>query len=352
MMIIYSILVLALIILVHEVGHFVAARRAGIQVYEFSLGFGPRIASVNKKKEGEEPRQDQTEFSLRLFPIGGYVRMAGESPDDEDSPWGLNKATPLQRMGVLAAGPGMNFVLAVFLFVCAFTLIGIPEPIDKAVIGEVVTGQPAAEAGMLKGDRVVNIGGQNVETWEQLVSAIHASKPGEDLPLVIERQGEILEIAAIPEFNVTTKVPVLGISPTVSFHKSGLWDGIKAGFVNTYMTTVLMLQGLVQIITGTVSTTELAGPVGITRMIGDAAQGGLVYLINFTAMLSINLGVINLLPFPALDGSRIVFSGLEMVRRRPLDPEREGMIHLIGFIILMSLIALVTYNDILNLIRG
>ncbi|NLV16948.1 MAG: RIP metalloprotease RseP [Syntrophomonadaceae bacterium] len=351
MMIIISLLVLALIILVHEWGHFMAARSAGIEVLEFSIGFGPKLFSVNRpyKKGGAN---SITEFSLRLFPLGGFVRMAGTDPDDEDHEHGFNKASPLQRIKVLAAGPVMNFVLAVFLFVFAFTVIGIPQPVENAIIGEIIDGRPAATAGLMTGDEIVAANGQRIQSWEQLVGAIQQTPREGTLLLQVKRDGQLYDMSVKPEYDTTTQTMMLGISSMVTFHKMGLWQGIKMGFVNTYQTTVAMLQGLGQIITGAVSTKALAGPVGITKMIGQAAQGGFIYLLNFTALLSINLGIINLIPFPALDGSRIVFTGIEMVRGRPIEPEREGFIHLLGFMVLMGLILLVTYNDIFMLLKG
>lgn len=351
MMIIISLLVLAIIILVHEWGHFVAARSAGIEVLEFSIGFGPKLFSINRPYDNGKINSE-TEFSLRLFPLGGFVRMAGTEPDDEDHEHGFNRASPLQRIKVLAAGPIMNFVLAIVLFIFAFTVIGIPQPVDNAIIGEIIEGKPAAAAGLQTGDEIVAANGQRIQSWEQFVGAIQRTPREESLLLQVKRGGELFDISVKPEYDSTSQTMMLGITSMVTYHKMGFWQGIKLGFVNTYQTTVAMLQGLGQIITGAVSTKALAGPVGITKMIGQAAQGGLVYLLNFTALLSINLGVINLIPFPALDGSRIVFTGIEMVRGRPMEPEREGFIHLMGFMILMGLIILVTYNDIFRLIKG
>lgn len=353
MMIITSLIVLAVIILVHEWGHFIACRSAGIEVEEFSIGFGPKLFSINgKTDQASEGSTGKTEYSLRLFPIGGFVRMAGSEPDDDENPAGFNQASPWQRIKVLGAGPIMNFVLAIVIFICAFTLIGIPQPINQAVLGEVVADKPAAQAGLKSGDRVVSIDGRSISSWDQMVAAIQKTPRGDTLEMMVRRDGQLMKINVKPEYNQSTKTSILGVSATLSFQKLGLWEGIKLGFVNTYMTTVMMISGLVQLITGAVSPNALAGPVGITRMIGEAAQGGLIYLLNFTALLSINLGVINLLPFPALDGSRIVFTGFELVRGRPVEAERENFIHLIGFVVLLGLIILVTFNDIMNLVKG
>ena len=332
MMIITSLLVLAVIILVHEWGHFIACRSAGIEVEEFSIGFGPKLFGINRRTgQSAEELAGQTDYSLRLFPIGGYVRMSGSEPDDKYNPAGFNQASPWQRIKVLAAGPLMNFVLAIVIFIFAFTLIGIPQAVNQPLLGEVMAGKPAAEAGLRPGDRVISIDGRNVSTWEQMVGIIKQTPKGDTLEIVVTRNGQQHNFSVKPEYNQSTKTSILGVSATLTYHKLGVWEGIKMGFVNTYATTVLMLQGLVQLITGAISPDALAGPVGITRMIGEAAQGGLIYLLNFTALLSINLGVINLLPFPALDGSRIVFTGLELVRGRPVEAERENFIHLIGF---------------------
>ncbi len=353
MMIITALLVLAVIILVHEWGHFIACRSAGIEVQEFSIGFGPKLLSYKgRADQSDEELAGKTEYSLRLFPIGGFVRMAGSEPDDLDNPAGFNQASPWQRIKVLAAGPLMNFVLAIVIFIFAFTVIGIPQPVNVPELGEVVPGKPAAKAGLQPGDRVISIDGQKVSTWDEMVGIIQKTPAGKTLELVINREGQPQTVTVKPEYNKSTKTSVLGVTATLSYEKMGLWEGIKLGFINTYTTTILMLQGLVQLITGAVSADSLAGPVGITRMIGEAAQGGLIYLLNFTALLSINLGVINLLPFPALDGSRIVFTGLELVRGRPIEAERENFIHLIGFVVLLGLIILITFNDILNIAKG
>lgn len=353
MMIVMALLVLAVIILVHELGHFLACRSAGIDVEEFSIGFGPKLISINGKKESSQPDQAvKTEYTLRLFPIGGFVRMAGSDPDDFDNPRGFNRASPWQRIKVLASGPLANFVLAIVIFIFAFTLIGLPEIVNEPILGEVVAGKPAAEVGLKPGDRVISIDGQKVDTWEEMVEIIRKTPEGATRELVVLRDGQQHTFSVTPEYNASTQTSMLGVSATITYHKMGVWEGIKMGFVNTYLTTVLMLQGLVQLITGAVSTDALAGPVGITKMIGEAAQGGLIYLLNFTALLSINLGVINLIPFPALDGSRIVFTGVELVRGRPIEAERENFIHLIGFVVLVGLIILITFNDIVNIAKG
>ncbi|QGT99204.1 Intramembrane protease RasP/YluC, implicated in cell division based on FtsL cleavage [Candidatus Syntrophocurvum alkaliphilum] len=343
MTVVITLIIIAVLILVHELGHFWAARRAGIQVHEFSLGFGFQLLSINK---------DGVEYSLRAIPLGGYVRMAGMDPDDNDNPNGFNQRRPLEKIGVAFAGPFMNFVLAALIFVISFTFIGIPKPLDTPIIGDVLEGQPAATAGLEAGDRVLTINGLEVNNWEDFVGVIQTSDEGDLLELTVQRNEEVVTLQISPVINEATNTPVIGVYSEHEFEKQGIVNSIKFGLEQTYDMTVAILGALGMLFTGGASTDDLAGPVGITMMIGDAAQGGIVYLLSFTALLSINLGILNLLPIPALDGSRIVFAVIEAIRGRPLPPEKEGFIHFIGFVLLMTLIIVVTYNDIIRWIRG
>lgn len=345
MTILTALLVIAVLILVHELGHFLAAKREGIEVQEFSLGFGTVIFSL---KRGE------TRYSLRLFPLGGFVRMAGMGQEEEDkmNPRGFSKKTPWQKIKVLFAGPGMNFLLAILIFIYTFTFVGLPQPVKAAIIGDVVEGKPAYEAGLRPGDRILSVDDTQVSSWSGFVALVKHAAPGETLTLKVKRDQQVFSVAVQPELDQTSKVSVIGVRQRVEFKRVGVWEGLKLGFYQTFQITWLLLAGIGQLITGAASTADMAGPVGITKMIGDAAAGGVVYLANFTALLSINLGILNLLPIPALDGSRIIFAGIEGIRRRPLEPEKENFIHFLGFIFLMALILMVTYNDIIRLIRG
>lgn len=343
MKIILALIILAIIILVHEWGHFTMARRIGIPVHEFSIGFGYKLSSFNK---------NGVEYSLRLIPLGGFVRMAGEEPGDMENPDGYNARTPFEKIKVAFAGPFMNFVLAILIFIYIFTFIGNPIPVNEAVIGETINDKPAAMAGLRAEDRVLEINGENISSWEDFVKKIKQTDIGRPIKLKIERNGDIQNLSLKAVKNETTGDPIIGVYPVVNFEKQGVITAIKTGFVQTYQMTILLLSGLGMMFTGSVSMGEFAGPVGITNMIGEAASGGIVYLLTFTAFLSINLGILNLLPIPALDGSRIVFAIVEAIRRKPLDPNKEGFIHWIGFLFLMTLIVIVTYNDIVKLIKS
>ncbi|MDD4171467.1 MAG: RIP metalloprotease RseP [Syntrophomonas sp.] len=343
MTIIVAIIILAVLILAHELGHFVVARRIGIPVHEFSLGFGHKLFSTKK---------DGVEYSLRLIPLGGFVRMAGEEPGDMNNPEGFNNRKPWEKMAVAFAGPFMNFVLAIFIFIYTFAVIGVAQPMDAAIVGEVMKGKPAAAAGLKTNDRILSVNDTNIDSWEQFVNTIKQNDVGAPLEVEIDRGGAVSSITLRSVQDESTGNPIVGVYPQIEFERQGILDAIKLGFIQTYHMTILLLGGLGMLFTGAVSTSELAGPVGITNMVGEAARGGIVYLLSFTAFLSINLGIINLLPIPALDGSRIGFAVLEAVRRKPMDPEKEGFIHWIGFLFLMLIIVFATYNDIVRLFKG
>lgn len=334
-----AILVFALMILFHELGHFVAAKLSGIKVHEFSIGFGPKLISITHR---------DTLYAIRVLPLGGYVRMAGMESDDLDDPNGFNRKPVGQRAGVIFAGPFMNFVLALLLFVFTFTVIGIPTLSNSNVIGEVLPGRPAAKAGMMANDRVVAANGQPVTNWDDLVRVVHAN-PEREITLKVVRQGKEILLKVTPTLEPQAKVGQIGIRQTVTLHRLGFMEGVETGLKQTWALTVAVLSSIVQLITGTAPPGGLAGPVGITHMIGEAAQGGLAYLLNFAGILSINLGLINLLPIPSLDGSRLIFLSVEGIRGKPVEPDKENLIHMIGFALLMVLFLVITYNDILRL---
>lgn len=341
--ILITLLIIAVLILVHEWGHFMAARKIGIPVWEFSIGFGPRL--FGWKKHG-------TDFSVRIIPLGGYVRMAGEEPGDANDPEGYNNRKPWEKMGVAFAGPFMNFVMALLIFVYVYSVVGIPHPSEQPLIGQVVAGTPAEKAGLKANDLVLAIDRKPIASWDELTAGIASAKAGQTLHFQVKRDGRTVNLDINPVKNEQTGKASIGVMGAMTYDKQGVINAIKIGFQQTYELTVLLLSSLGMLFSGGASVGDLAGPVGITKMIGEAAQVGIVLLLSFTAFLSINLGVLNLLPIPALDGSRIVFALVEAIRRKPLEPEREGFIHWLGFLFLISLMVLVTFNDIVRLIKG
>lgn len=341
--IIVSVIVFGLLIMVHEFGHFLAAKRAGIRVPELAFGFGPKIVGF---------RAGETDYNLRLFPLGGYCRMAGSNPDDPEDmndPRGFNRRTVGQRAAVIAAGPAMNFLLAVVLFSVLFAAAGVAQAVPgSTVVGEVIPGFPAAAAGIQAGDRIVAIQGVAITDWDQLVAVIQKNI-GQTVQLSVERAGRTLTIPVTPAANPNdSSQGFLGVSREVVVRKEPPLTAVKDGFAQTVSITILWLKGLVMMVLRRASP-DLTGPVGITQMIGQAAQAGLVSVASFAAALSANLGLWNLLPIPALDGSRLVFLGFEKLRGRPVAPEKENFIHLLGFAFLILLIVVVTYRDILRL---
>lgn len=335
MSILIAILVFGVLIMVHELGHFLVAKGVGIQVDEFAIGMGPLIFG---KTVGE------TKYSLRLLPIGGFNKMAGMEPGEENHPKGFNSKSIGKRIAVIAAGSLMNILLALVLFVILFTLIGVAA--DSNIVGEVSFGSPAAEAGILPGDQIIAIDGERIETWTEMVAIIHPN-PDKELTLTILRDGQEVVTRAIPILDKENNVGLIGISQ--STERVGFFEAIVLGTKNTIAITLSILVGLVNMITGKVPA-EVAGPIGIVSIIGNVARMGFANIISFTALLSLNLGLINLFPIPALDGSRLVFLGVEGLRGKPVAPEKENLIHLVGFALLIMLMVIITYKDILRLI--
>lgn len=352
--ILMAILMITIVILAHELGHFWAAKRVKIEVREFSLGFGPKIWSSGGDKKPPDPVTGmvQTEYAWRLIPFGASVRMTGEEIDDEPGPYSYTTKSPWQKILVASAGPLMNLILGALIFVLIYTFFGVAEPLNTPVIGTVGTETPAAAAGIKPGDRVLKVNGQPINTWDQMVAIVRSTKTGEAVHLVIERNGQIKNISVTPEWEPIEGVNLIGVAPQYKIVRVGVLEANKQGFINTYIWTVRILKGLGLAVSGQVKADDMGGPVLITKLMGDAASSGLAEFLGLTAIISINLGIFNLLPFPALDGSRVVFALVEAIRRRPVEPEKENMIHFVGFALLMVLITLVTFNDIIRLIRG
>ncbi|WP_028307329.1 RIP metalloprotease RseP [Desulfitibacter alkalitolerans] len=329
-----AILIFGVLILVHELGHFIVAKATGIRVEEFAIGMGPKILGV---KYGE------TDYSLRALPIGGYNKMSGMEPGTEDDEKGFNSKTVSQRMLVIVAGSLMNFLLAIVLFVLVFSFIGVPA--NSNVIGDTIAGFPAEQAGLKKGDQLTAINGEPVNNWLELTQIIQKN-PEKNLTITVQRENTILQIDVTPKKDPETGLGLIGIRDSLKTYD--VWTGLKLGTERAIAILVLIVTSLVHIVTGQ-APAEVAGPVGIVQMIGEAAQYGAGMIFNFAALLSLNLGLINLLPIPALDGSRLVFLAIEGVRGKPINPERENFVHLIGFAMLILLMILITYKDILRI---
>ncbi|OPL08377.1 MAG: RIP metalloprotease RseP [delta proteobacterium ML8_F1] len=324
------IVVFGLMVLFHEMGHFLVAKLNHIKVNEFAIGMGPRIFY---KTLGE------TEYSLRLLPLGGFIKMEGED-EASDSPRSFSNQSPLRRISVVIAGPAMNFLLSILLLALIAFSVGFPTQI----IDEVQPGLPAEQSGMVAGDRIVAINGEPIDSWNEVTEVISRSEG--ELSLVLERDGTSLSLAMMPEIEEGSGRRIIGISPVL---EKALWSSVGYGVEQTGFIIGSIFDFLGDLISGAEVEGEIIGPIGIVGIVGEAASTGILSLAFIAAYLSINLGIINLLPFPALDGGRILFLFFEIVRGRPIPPEKEGMAHFIGFALLMALMVFVLYQDIMKL---
>lgn len=414
-----TILVFFVIVTIHEWGHYFFAKRAGILVREFAIGFGPKLFSL---KKGE------TRYTLRLIPAGGFVRMAGEDPEIVDVQPGQTIAVRVkdnlitrlyldrldERSGVIRgevvkidlesklsvtldvegehetysvhpaalmiakgketqiapldrqfgsktvgqralaifAGPLMNFVLAFILFGAYIQMAGIPvESPDKLLVNEISEGMPAAKADLRKGDVIDSVNGVKIGADFDKMIEIIGKSPNVPVKMDIIRDGKAQQIMITPKPNDegVGKVGITAALPTRSATFTETFTGSAKLMKNM---TISIFEGFKKLIFGEFKLDDLGGPVRTAEVTSQIAQQGIAQLTSWTALLSLYLGIFNLLPIPALDGSRLIFIGIEAIRRRPIDPNRESMVHFVGFALIMLLMLVVTYNDILRLVRG
>lgn len=333
------IVVFGVLIAVHEFGHFTVAKLVGIRVDEYSLGFGPPLLT---RQHGE------TLYAVRAVPLGGYVRMAGMDGDAADEPRAFPNKPLYQRFLVILAGPFMNLVLAAILYVIIFGPVGVPTP--TTTVGVAMRGYPAYTAGMRSGDRVVAVDGKTVSTWTQLAQAIGAHTTAKVIRVAIVRHGVSKVLAVHTKYDPAAHQRIIGIEPAYVARHLPILAAIGAGFQHTVQITVLWFTELIRLVSGR-GRFQVAGPVGIAVMVGQAVQQGWVSLLLLAAALSANLGLFNILPIPVLDGSRLALLTVEGIRKRPLDPHKENMIHMVGLAVLLAFVVFVTYHDLLRLLR-
>lgn len=337
-------------ILIHEFGHYIVAKMCGVKVIEFSMGFGPQILGYRGK---------ETLYALRIIPLGGYVKLHGMDADVDQNgnpvvasvhdPRSFMNKPVWQRMAVIVAGPLMNFVLAIILFVGVFAYLGEPTAGSANIVGSLVQGKPAAAAGIQAGDKVVAVNGEPTPDWAALTGIIHA-RPEQVLTVTVERagSGERQTMSITTEKDSQTGNGLIGIGPEVIYVHASILQAAWLGIERTAEFTKFIIVALVQMVTGQIEA-DVGGPVMIAQVIGEGVQEGVASLLRLTGILSIQLGLLNLFPIPALDGSRLVFLLVEGVRGKPLNPEKENMIHLVGFVLLMGLMIVITYKDVLRL---
>lgn len=407
------IVIFGALVFFHELGHLIFAKRAGILCREFAIGFGPKVFS-HKRAE--------TTYTIRLLPIGGFVRMAGEDPemieikpghriglvldkdeivnkiilnnkekfpncrivevefadiekdliikgfpDDEDEVLKTFRIDPKavivengtesqiapidrqfgsktlgQRTMAIFAGPMMNFVLAFFVFIIIAFLQGVPT--NEPKLGEITPDGAAMTAGLKKGDLIQTINGSEISSWSDVVEVIRKN-PNEKLDFSILRDKKDLDITVTP-IEKTVEGKKIGLIGVYSPVEKSPIQAVKSGFTETYFWTKQIFVMVGKLVTGQFSIDALSGPVGIYQATDSVAKSGIYYLMKWAGILSINLGIMNLLPIPALDGGRLMFFAVEAVRGKPIDRQKEGIVHFIGFALLMLLMLVVTWNDI------
>ena len=331
-----AIFVFGVLVTVHEFGHFITAKLTGMRVDEFAIGFGPNIF---QKKYGE------TLYSLRIIPLGGYNNIAGMEPGEEqDERSFMSKPLPF-RMLVILAGVIMNFILPVFLFCAIFLINGLDRPVDQPIIGTVIENKVAAQAGMLKGDRIVQIEGVEITSWNGLVETLQKIGDKKPITVVAERDGVKKAYSLNPVFDKNYNRPLIGIMPEFEQYQPGVIEAFTMGATYTKHIMLMMVDGLQKIITGA-APAEVSGPIGIAKIAGEAAAHGMMSLLNLVAILSINLGVINLLPLPALDGGHFVLLILEFFRGKPLGAKAATAVQTVGVAMIISLTVWAVFNDI------
>ena len=342
--------VLSLLLLVHELGHFVVARLAGIKVEEFGFGLPPRLIGI---------RRGDMIYSLNVIPLGAFVRMAGEDGGDETKEGSFASKSKRARAGVLFAGPAMNFVAAALLFAGAF-MIGWPTPTSMEVyVFRVSPGSPAEAAGLQVGDRIVAIDGKQLQTSDQFVSETR-SKLGQPVAVTVERGGTQIQKSMTPRTKWPEGDGPLGIglqAKNVQVKPVAYppLQSLAQGFGQAWQTVAMTVSVPVMVVQGALpaDVARPIGPVGIFQVTSQAADqaadnGWWFPLISITALISAGLSVANLLPLPALDGGRLLLIGVEAVRRKRIAPEREGAIHFVGLMVLLALMVIISYYDVVS----
>lgn len=339
--IVLSVLLLAVLILLHEAGHFGVARACGMRVTRFSIGFGPVLTSFR-------PKGSETTYQIAAVPLGGFVQIAGMDPHEPLEPGDTRSyaARPLwQRAAVVFAGPAANYLVAAVLFAALYA-IGFPRAETGTVIGEVTAGKPAARAGLEPGDRVLSIDGRTVRRWDEIAASTHAS-PGKTITFEVRRGERTLELRARPARDPRSGLGIVGIAPAIRLDRRPGLGAIPAGFHQAGHDAVALVRSLT-----TLALDSLMGPVGIVALASDQVQRGVRAILLLGGGLSVALSVMNFLPLPALDGGRLVFLGYEMVLRRRVRPRFEALVHWVGLILLLALLAVITFRDILVAARS
>jgi len=344
---------LAVLVVVHELGHLVVAKLVGVKVERFSVGFGPIFY---RRIWGE------TEYAISAIPLGGYVKMLGENEEDEEALANPERAFMTQPLGrrsaIVVAGPVTNLLFALVAYVGLALAYGIEVPSSLPVVGMVTPDSPAEAAGLISGDRVLSVDGETIASWEELANTVRGSG-GRQLAVSIDRDGAPQTIDVTPRLEESLLrdpdgkgVYLMGVGPTYDHEALGVVAAVAHGARQTTGATLMVLKGFGWMITGRIPLKELGGPIAIAQVAGQQARQGAEAFVAMLAFLSINLGVLNLLPIPVLDGGHLALFAVEAVIRRPIRGRAREIAQSFGLIVLLGLMVVVFFNDVSRLIRG
>ena len=324
------IFVLGLLVLVHELGHFTVAKLNNMHVYQFCIGLGPKLIKFKGK---------ETTYAICALPIGGMVDLR-EDENDPENLRSFSAKKPWQRLLVIVAGAFMNFVLAIILMIGIFSTIGFPT--DSNELGEVPQNLPSYQAGLRPGDKIISIEGKEVNEWDDITDIV-VQESKSTFKVVYSRNGIENEVT-IQAYLDQDGYYKIGVGPV---YKKNFFEAVKYGFEDFLDKSTLIFDGFIQLITRQIDPDAVSGPVGIYKQVGEVAESNdFRNLLYFTALLSINLGIFNLLPFPFLDGGRAVFIIYEIIMRKPVDREKEAFVHFLGMVALMVLMVVLVFKDL------
>ncbi len=338
-----AIFVFGILVILHELGHFFAAKLSGIKVLEFGIGYPPRVLKFTYK---------ETIYSINLLPLGGFVRLLGE--EDASLPGSLASKSKLTRFIVLAAGSFVNAVLPIIIFSILF-MIPQDVPVTDILVSRVAPQSPAASAGLRQGDIIKKVDGKTVDNGADLMYRIQLNL-GNEIDMEFERAGAPMSTSLKPRYNPPDGEGSIGVQYNPRFNLRTVersdppWVAIPKGFQRTWETLVIFKNGIAQMITGGGEAREVAGPIGIAKISGEVAREGFSPLFTLVALLSLNLAIINMLPIPALDGGRVLFLVIEAIRGKPIPAKKEALVHMIGFAILITLVVVISYFDIARIV--
>jgi len=347
-----AVVLLGIIIFIHELGHFLFAKIMGVRVLKFSLGFGPKLIG---KQYGD------TEYRISAIPLGGYVKMLGESPGETlheaEKPFAYNNQEVWKRFLIVFAGPLFNILFAVIIFFAVFVK-GLPVLLPE--VGSVMPDTPAAQAGFKEGDTITRIDGAPITQWDEMTEIIHNS-PGKTITVEIRRDNSLIQQVITPEkkqvpdiFGEVKEIGLIGIRPSGStfIKKATILQAAGDSLIRTGEMCVLTVVSIVKLMQRVIPMDTVGGPILIVQMAGEQASRGMLNFFVFMAIINVNLGVLNLLPVPILDGGHLVFLGIEAIRRKPLSEKVIAVSQRVGLALLLTLMAVVLYNDVMRLITG